>query len=92
TYSPVTVLVNTNENHLLVYPNPANAAIEVIAPVKNKGKSSIILYDATGRQIISLIPQTGTNRINTWPLPAGIYILNILNDGITTAEKIIIQH
>ncbi len=91
-YSPVVSLINSINNNVKVYPNPANTSVEVVAPVKNKENSRIILYEATGRQIISFKTDMENNHINTSSLPAGIYILKIMNDNMTASQKIIIRH
>lgn len=72
-----------------VYPNPARETLNVL--VNGPGKSEIIIYDLTGRQVI----RQDLNRktcINTRLMARGLYFYEVRNSqGLLKEGKIIIQ-
>jgi hypothetical protein len=76
----------------IIFPNPANNYIDVTAPYYIANKTEIILYDATGKMLISKTINSATGQINTGNLSNGAYLLRIINDGAITTRKILIMH
>lgn len=79
---------NTNQEwgteEIKIYPNPVITELEISILSKQKGKISMILYDATGRQIGNRqFDYYGTGRIEKWNfsrLATGQYLLKIILD------------
>jgi len=70
-----------------VWPNPASEVLHVAVP--DAGAATLDLYDATGRKVRS-VPATGPQTtLDVADLPAGLYIIEYLNDGLRRhAERI----
>jgi hypothetical protein len=82
----------TQEQNLLVYPNPADKYIFLSSQTATTGEDmSVCLYDLTGRQIRSI--NRGDTCIYTGDLKEGIYILRVMNrsEGLSLAVKVIIS-
>jgi len=77
--TPTTGLHTAATSPLQVYPNPAREAVYVEWPQKKAGELG--MFDLQGRMLrtYSLLP--GSNRIALPPLPAGMYLLRMLNDS-----------
>ena len=71
-------------NNISVYPNPANAYIN-ISGIQN---SELQLYDVMGKLIYSEHIETDQSRINVADLPAGSYVLHIVIDNEVITKKV----
>lgn len=84
----LSVASNTLSN-VSVYPNPTKGTLNVLIP--NNEKSSIVLFDLQGRQIL----KKETNQINTSfsidSLQDGIYMVTIENNSGTVTKKIVLR-
>lgn len=67
-----------------IYPNPARNFINV----RLNNRARIRISDLSGRVLLDQIYNSGLNRINTEKLSSGMYILQIIENGKTTAHKI----
>jgi Pectate lyase len=76
-------LSTTENNQLLLYPNPVTDKLYISSssPVK-----SIAIIDALGKTITQ---QSNKNEINTSNLPSGIYIVKVKTEDGETAERMI---
>ncbi|MBC7888495.1 MAG: T9SS type A sorting domain-containing protein [Ferruginibacter sp.] len=92
-YSRIVLLHNKlNANNYTIFPNPAGNYIQVSAPYYNNGKTSIEMYDATGRKILSKQMTTSTEEINTAHLPAGTFLLKLIHKDDVQTQKVLIVH
>ena len=92
-YSNIVVIHDKNAaRNYLVFPNPANNFITITSPGNFSGKTKVILYDAVGKQLSSLIMTSSIQQINTTIFPNGAYVLKIESDEITVTQKILIMH
>lgn len=87
----------SNENHLVVYPNPVQEQVDVIIHTSQTELADFILIDMKGTQIPLLCDRikAGTNRFSFTisDLPSGIYTLQIRGrKGFSQNEKLLIQH
>lgn len=74
---------NVDELNVIVYPNPAKDYITV------KGEyNTLSIVDITGKVVKTV---TGQSNIDVNDLNNGIYILNIVSDGTTKTQKIMIS-
>jgi hypothetical protein len=78
--------VNTDELSdmtVSLYPNPASQQITLIAPAH----SQIMLFDATGKMVMSMLTQQSNTEINLNDLSSGLYFVKGQNaQGIFTTK------
>lgn len=74
---------------VLIYPNPANNIVNIIAKNSNPIKS-VQLFDITGKEMSS-IKLSDQNTINVSNLSDGIYLLNIKSDDGSITKKLIVK-
>ena len=79
--------VNTNQNSLHVYPNPAKDFI-VIEGINNQ--SEISIFDLTGREMLKQNVLNG-EKISVTTFSKGIYFLEIKNENRIQTKKLIIE-
>jgi len=92
-YSRIVLLHNKpNSNNYVVFPNPANNYIQVSAPYYTNEKTTIEMYDATGRKISSKEMITSSEEINTAHLPNGTYLLKLLHNDEVKTQKVLVVH
>jgi hypothetical protein len=78
---------------VLIYPNPAVDKIYVSLKENPNAESSIILYDFSGKKVLSEALQQGTSAIGTKNIPSGIYFYKIISGNKTIKPgKIVIIH
>lgn len=74
-----------------IYPNPTNGIVH-IASSKINGEIQINLFDLNGRKVLSKqVGMSGRATINASELSTGIYIMQLISDGKTQTEKLIIE-
>ncbi|MFC4740815.1 T9SS type A sorting domain-containing protein [Flavobacterium ponti] len=83
-----TVLKNNNfeATTFTAYPNPAQDQWNINA---TQNINSILLFDVTGKQILSLKPNNSSATINASDLSSGIYFANISTENGTKVIKLI---
>lgn len=80
------VSVNEIANNMIsVYPNPANNLLNVVG----NNITSIRVYNGVG-QLVEIITE-GTS-INTTNYKSGIYFIDVVADGFTSKQKVVIVH
>ena len=71
-----------------VYPNPVTNGFVNIKTTSN-GPINVTVFDVLGKQVVK---QTlTTNRLNVSNLKAGMYLLNIEQNGASTTKKLVIE-
>jgi hypothetical protein len=81
--------VGIDDNHIpnvSVYPNPTNGLITIDSKL---GLDRIQLINSIGQTIFETSNIADKNFTIELPEPAGIYLLNVQSDGMTTTSKII---
>jgi Secretion system C-terminal sorting domain len=93
-YSRVVLLQNrASDNSVVIYPNPANDAVEISLPYETFfGNSYMVLTDAIGRVIEKKTISAATSQFNTSSLADGTYWIRIVTNDNTTTHKIIVAH
>ena len=85
--------LNSEISSFTIYPNPTNIDATII--YDNNGKQiEINIYDLTGKNIYSEIAVGSSLQAKIIPtsnLKAGIYIVQITSDGISSQKKLMIQ-
>ncbi|MCC7533696.1 MAG: T9SS type A sorting domain-containing protein, partial [Bacteroidia bacterium] len=82
-----------NANGLTIYPNPSNGKFTVQSKEVLNGTTEITLYNILGAKVYSTSTEiNGTSiDINTQGLKAGIYLVQINNNGTMHTERITIK-
>lgn len=84
-----------SRNDLLIAPNPANDAIEVRAAREWPAGASIVLTDATGREIVRSGTSAGPAvRLSTSALRAGAYAVQVrtAEGHVLTVKQVMVLH
>jgi hypothetical protein len=77
------------ENNIQVYPNPASTVITIAT--QNNNEKIIHLIDALGSVIATQITTENVLQMNIEQLPAGVYFVQIVENGIITSNNFIKQ-
>ncbi len=77
---PAIVSENVVENSVLIYPNPAND--HVFFTVKDEGAAKILVYDITGKVVMSERISGKITPVSVAELKGGIYFYQIQNDHL----------
>lgn len=75
-------------NALQVYPNPSNGIIHIQNNL-NTAINQVIVYDYTGKEILSNVVNASKTSINISDLPQGIYFVKALINEQFTIKKIV---
>jgi len=93
-------VTETTENlqNLNAFPNPTSERINVTFDIKDVEKLHITLTDQNGRLIRSFHNDKPKKQgaiqfsFDVSPLPAGVYFVNVIGDGVAiTAKKVVVQ-
>lgn len=91
-FSPVRKLEVGFGKPVILYPNPARSISKLVVEAPEAGKASIIIRDATGRQVQQLNLQfiKGINQkdINVSALPVGDYKVSVIAKGLNQTLKL----
>jgi hypothetical protein len=71
------------QDHLRVYPNPANSQVVVEIPTLQPRNAELVLKDAMGRAVLrrNISGQQGQGVLAVESLARGLYVLEVLGDG-----------
>lgn len=74
-----------------IYPNPTHGIVN-ISSSKINGEVYISLFDINGRKVLNKkVDMSGQATINVSNLSTGIYVMQLISDGKTQTEKLIVQ-
>jgi hypothetical protein len=79
------------ETSINIYPNPAKDNVTISVNGILSGDTQIMVYDTRGSEIINLSVAEENTVIAISHLNEGIYIVRVINNGLTFTEKLIIQ-
>lgn len=84
---------SNNLNSLNIYPNPSKGIINIDLGDNFNGETTTYsLFDAQGREVISIKSSNSRETINVENISNGIYILSVESGDFKSTEKIIINH
>lgn len=84
-HAPVATSANTyNQAQVSIYPNPANTEIHI----DNASGATIYVYNLTGQNVVTLENANKFNTVNVSDLPAGSYIVKVVNNNDVKTQKI----
>lgn len=85
-------LLSARENNMIaglkIHPNPVSNGTLFIETAANADKT-VTIFDILGKQLLNTT--TSNNVINVASLHAGVYIVNITEEGKTASRKLVIQ-
>jgi Leucine rich repeat/Secretion system C-terminal sorting domain len=89
-----TVDIASITSKLFVYPNPANALVNIRIPATVSANSIIILYNAEGKTILNKAVAPGQYAtLNLSNIANGNYALALIDNGaISSTQNILVQH
>lgn len=88
TICPATINVNdVTDNQFSVYPNPFDDSFDIIFP--SAGNREIIVYDVTGKELISAKSELLNTRISLQSFASGVYFLAIKSGNDSFNRKLI---
>lgn len=79
----------SKEDEIIIYPNPASEKISVLLK-SGVEKSSYIIMDITGREVLFGSISNQNQEINTSALSKGVYVLHVKNSKTTFTKKFFI--
>jgi hypothetical protein len=89
TVSLCTGLGESTNLEVSIYPNPAKDLIYVTLPVGDYNKTTIELYDATGKLILTENMVSKTTSVSLNNLSIGIYTIRVISNKVYTVTRII---
>lgn len=80
-----------NEKDIRLYPNPTDGflKVEILGFDSNKDEGKMSIYDISGRCLFNFDIDSSDCNIDIVSQPKGIYMLNIVVNGVATTWKII---
>jgi hypothetical protein len=80
-------IANLNSGKLDIYPNPATSEITI----EGDGFDAVVLYDMTGRRLITIAVTGLQTTIDLSQLSTGVYIVRMLEKGQPTGNRKIVK-
>lgn len=81
-------IAENNISGLKMFPNPVSGTVLNIVSDANATKT-VVVYDMVGKQVVNTVTANGT--VNVSDLSAGIYIVNITEEGKTATRKLVVK-
>ncbi len=78
-----------SESLFEVYPNPANSFFNVVFLNHSNNAKQVTLFDGQGRLLYEDVSYNNSMRIDISKYPKGIYLLEVIEDGLRKTERII---
>lgn len=75
------------KNEISIYPNPFQDQITVVDEWKSG--SQFLIFDATGRRVLSGVLNSTNQTISTAQLPNGVYLLEVRNEAKSHIQRLI---
>ncbi|MGC9343503.1 MAG: T9SS type A sorting domain-containing protein, partial [Bacteroidales bacterium] len=79
----------SQENTMMVYPNPAGEYIQI--EFSNDSPSMISIFDLSGKKIKSFETNSSTSRIDISDLKKGVYILNAIRENTSSSKRLVVN-
>lgn len=81
-------VAENNISGLKMFPNPVSGSVLNIVSDANATKT-VVVYDMVGKQVVNTVTANGT--VNVSDLSAGIYMVNITEEGKTATRKLVVK-
>jgi len=83
---------NETDMQVSLYPNPANNFVNIEVAGTRFSDATILFYDLTGQVVLqTTFQEVSVTRIETNPLPAGIYQVVVQSEGDRISRKLVIK-
>lgn len=87
--------LDPNAPRVTVYPNPADAQVNVFYQQNGNGPVQFIITDLSGKTVLTDLDKsansTGNRAIDVSGLTAGIYLISVVSETGTTVSKIVVR-
>lgn len=87
-----TVALGTNQNNTIsgfsISPNPVNNSVFYITTAAN-AERTVVIFDVLGKKVMQT--KTSDNAINVSGLNAGVYMVQVTEEGNTATKKLVIR-
>lgn len=80
---------NNQNNALVIFPNPNHGQFEITG--SNISGSVVSVYNIAGKQVFSQSLDSNHMSVNISHCESGVYIVEIMNQGVRTTTKLLIQ-
>ena len=80
-----------NSPAFVIFPNPSHGYLYVTSMVDPPKKFDFMMFDNQGRLIYQTVVEAGTSTLDISPLPAGSYLIHILDNGRSFYQTKIIK-
>ena len=81
-------VAEVNNGTFGVYPNPANTMVSITT---DGTAEQLNVFNTAGQLVASVINPTATEMIDVTNFVAGMYVIQITNDGVVTEDKLIVE-
>ena len=86
-----------NENGIKLYPNPSNSTAVLSMEIKEAGSVSVKVFNMNGQEVMEGFEQaleSGKQSIqmNTANLNAGVYLVEVICNGVANKIKLVVNH
>lgn len=75
-----------------IFPNPTSDVLNIILPDHSKEATRIALYDQRGALLVESYTPHSSASLSVANLPAGLYVLQLINPTFQTTEQVFILH
>ena len=90
----VTAIETPFDNHIRIYPNPADDILNIILPAPVKAETPLKIFDTFGKQVYSGLFKPGEHvkTVETKPFAAGIYLIRLSTPEGEFTKKAMVVH
>jgi hypothetical protein len=90
----VTGIETTYDNYIRVYPNPADAVLNIVLPAPVGKETPLKLFDTFGRQVYTGVFKSGEHvkTLDTKGLSGGIYLIQLSTPAGLVQKKAMVVH
>jgi hypothetical protein len=76
--------LSVGNNRLSINPNPAS---EYFIIETAQGSGTLVLYDAVGKEVLSMALHSSRQRVNVGGFPAGVYVAVVEREGVVVGRR-----
>ncbi len=84
----ITGLVESNENSVQIYPNPATDIVNIVA---SQEINTIRIFNLTGQMIMEILPESNNVQIQSSSMEAGVYFVEIISNESLLTKRLVIR-
>ncbi|AHM59580.1 peptidase s8 and s53 subtilisin kexin sedolisin [Flammeovirgaceae bacterium 311] len=78
-------------NRLQLYPNPTEGTVHLQMPENMQPNASIVIFSASGKQLLQQQASAGTAELNLEAYPKGMYLIRLINGRQVWQNRVVLQ-